>query len=186
MRYFVLIISSVLFIACFRSPPVKKNEINKIVLARSGAWSFLGDAVSIDSSLKLIYFGKLNGSNQKYYAGKTTQGFWDTLNIKLERIKYKSLPDTIISRTEDAIWLELIVYTKKNKKHFIRVDDHLSDSIVNICKWVNSHVKNIKLTRLDKPVSFETTLQNPPQIPKLDQVKFPPPVLHKKTKSFNK
>ena len=71
-----------LLLACTK-PKQIVNEITKVELARSGAWSDYGAAISIDSTLNYKYYD----ANIKhcYYVGKVTGAFWDTVNQKFER-----------------------------------------------------------------------------------------------------
>jgi len=162
-----------LFLSCIK-PKQHKNEIIKVELARSGAWSDHGAAISVDSSLNYRYCD--NNVKHGYFVGKVKERFWDTLNRKFEKIKYKSLPITDNKNIADINYFELIIHWKNGKKRVIRAWDIPTDSVLSIFKWLNDSYKNVKLHQVNYPIKFETIFQNPPPKPKIDQVKFPPPI----------
>lgn len=162
------------FISCIK-PVQPNNEITKVELARSGAWSDYGAAISVDSSLSYKYCD--NNQKQHYFVGKVDEKFWDTLNRKLEEVKFRSLPATDNKHIEDAEYYELIIHWKNKKRRLTRVWDFpQQDSVLNVIKWLNDSYKRAKLHQVNYPIKFETTYQNPPIQPKIDQVKFPPPI----------
>src|SRR5271165_6301475 len=106
MKYLVPTLSLLFLLSC-KNPPHQNNEITKVELARSGAWSDNGAAISIDSSLSYKYYdGNVKQGN---FIGKTSEKFWDTLNRKFEQIKFKSIPATDNKHIWDANYFELIV-----------------------------------------------------------------------------
>jgi len=92
MKYITASILIVLFIAC-KKPHPQYNEITKIELARSGAWSDFGSAISIDSALNYKYY---DGNSKKNYTGKITTKFWDSVNNRFNKLNLKSLQSRII------------------------------------------------------------------------------------------
>jgi len=174
MKYAGWFLVMLFFISCTK--PVKtNNDITKVELARSGAWSDYGAAISIDSSLSYKYCD--NNTKQRYFAGTIDDKFWDTLNRKLEGIKFKSLPVTDNKLIEDAEYYELIIYWKNGKRRIKRVWDFpQQDSVLNVIKWLNDSYKKAKLHHVNYPIKFETTYQNRPIQPKIDQIEFPPPI----------
>lgn len=177
MRYFSTLLFLIALFACTTPPARQNNEIIKIELARSGAWSDQGASISIDSSLNYYYYGLINESGlsakRKYYAGKISQGFWDTLNRKLEKLHFKNQSSADNEFIADASYFELILYGKAGKK---RLYSTQKDSVINVLDWLDNSYKKIALKQIDTPVHFETTLQKPPPIPHISQVKFPPPI----------
>lgn len=174
MRCTIFLFLITLVIAC-NKPAQRNNEITKVELARSGAWADNGAAISVDSSLSYKYYD----GNVKlgYYVGRVSETFWDTLNQKFERIKYKSLPFTDNKLIEDANYFELIVHWKNGKRRITRVWNWPADlAVLSVISWLNDSHKRFKLHQVNYPIKFETTYQNPPPRPKLDQIKFPPPI----------
>jgi hypothetical protein len=173
-----LLICCCLFAAC-RNPTKRKDQIKRIDIADGGCMKGCpAVGISIDSSLTLKYYGGYKAKFQGYYAGKVTQGFWDSLNTKLEQIRFKKL-DTSSFAELDGQSAEVAVYWNKQKRHFIRSIYEDPDSVSHVLIWIINSYKQVKLHKLTDTVKFETRYQfiMPPQPPKpkLDQVKFPPP-----------
>ncbi|HEY4324307.1 MAG TPA: hypothetical protein VGN20_09980 [Mucilaginibacter sp.] len=150
MRHIICLLFVILLIACNR-PLKRNNEITKVELARSGAWSDFGAAISIDSSLNYKYY---NGNTRKYFTGKITEGFWDTLNIKLEKIKYKIVDTTDNSNIVDANYFELIIHWKNHRRRIVRAHGLQPDSTLNFMLWLNDGCKNVKVHRVNYPIQF--------------------------------
>jgi hypothetical protein len=171
MKYVLILSFLLLLLSCKR--PTQTNEITKIELARSGAWSDFGAAVGIDSSLNYRYY---DGNSKKNFVGKISAGLWDSINKRFEQIKFKKIPTADNKNIADATYFELIIYWKDSSRRITRVQDLKTDSVVNTFIWLNDSYKNVKLHQVNRPLKFETTFQNPPSKPKIDQVKFPPPI----------
>jgi len=156
------------------------NQITKIELARSGAWSDPGAVISIDSTLNYEYYGLLDSSGlkqpRKYYTGKVNKGFWDTLNSKFNKINFKALKGIDSETIVDANYFELVIHWNNGKVRVTRVYTVGKDSVINTIVWLNNSFKNIKLQQVKGPFRFETVLQNPPPHPNIKQIKFPPPI----------
>lgn len=179
MRYFPILIFLILLISCTK-PVHESNEITKIELARSGAWSDFGAAISVDTSLNYTYYGKYGNIKKGYFIGKITQGLWDTLNQKFEQIQYKNLKPIVDSMNiVDVNYFELIIHWKNEKLRIVRVRPRETDSLMNVILWLNDSYKQIKLRQVKTPFKFETTFQNPPPTPTIDLTKFPPPIKSK-------
>jgi len=118
-----------------------------------------------------------DGNSKKNFIGKINTRFWDSINRRFERIKFKEIPvsddNNII---KDATYFELIIHWKDSSRRITRVRDIKPDSVVLAFIWLNDSYKNIKLHQISRPIKFETTFQNPPPQPKIDQIKFPPPI----------
>ena len=114
MKFIILLSISLLLIGC-NKPIHRNNEITRIEFARSGPWSHFGASISIDSSLNYKYWGDYKGVKQKYFAGKISEGFWDTVNVKLEKAKFKTIIPTSYSGCKDCKYYELIVYWNNKK-----------------------------------------------------------------------
>jgi len=170
-----LIITTILF-SC--SKPRRHNEITKIELAKSGAWSDPGAAIIIDSALTYKYYGVLKSGTpfekRNYYIGKVSEEFWDTLNRKLEKLKFKDLSGIDSEQVADVPYLEFIIHWKNAKTRIIKQYSPGKDSIINMLTWLDTSYKKIKLKKVNVAFNFETILQEP--LPSLKQIKFPPPI----------
>jgi len=186
MRYFFILLFLVLLFSCTK-PVRPNNEIIKIELARSGAWSDQGAAISIDSALNYKYYGLLNGGSlrekRKYYTGKISEQFWDTLNSKFKKLKSKELTAIDNEDIADANYLELIIHWKTSKTRSIKIYSLGKDSLTNTLIWLDTTYKMVSLKQVDTIFHFEVTFQNPPPKPQVGNVKFPPPI---KNKHFTK
>lgn len=174
----IILICGCMLVAC-HSPLKRKNQINRIDIADGGCMKGCpAVGISIDTSLTLKYYGGYKAKLQGYYSGKVTQGFWDSLNIKLEQIRFKKL-DTSNFAELDGQSAEVAVYWNKQKRHFTRSIFEDPDSVSHVLIWIINSYKQVKLHKLTDTVKFETRYQfiMPPRPPKykLDQVKFPPP-----------
>lgn len=108
MKYVLILLCFVLLLLSCTKPKQHKNEIIKVELARSGAWSDYGGTISIDTSLNYKYYGDYGNIKQGYFTGKISGKFWDTLNRKLEQIRYKKLPASDNANVVDVNYFELI------------------------------------------------------------------------------
>lgn len=94
----------------------RNNEIKKISFATAGCYGkcpFL--AIEIDSNLSYKFYGGNYADKHGFFKGTITQGFWDTLNLKFEQIKYKKL-DTLYNASVDDMPIEsYITYGQKRK-----------------------------------------------------------------------
>lgn len=169
---------AIFFFACDKR--WKNNyEINKIEI---GAWGCMHGCPAvgliIDSTLNLEYYGGYKAKLQGYYNGKVTQGFWDTLNLKLRQINFKKLDTSFNQLPLDAESAEAVFYWGTKKRHvFILIDDN-PDSASSTIRWIINSYKHLSLQKQNKGVKFETTFQymQPPILKSpAEQVIFPPP-----------
>jgi len=156
-------------------PPVPGRQIKSIEIATAGGLSVNPVvAIQIDSSLTLRYYGGRNAKPAGYYTGVVTQGFWDTLNIKLKKIDFKKL-DTAQFYGMDEQVAEVAFYWGNHKRHIFKAIDGEPDSVSNTLKWIANSYKQVTLHHLKDSFKFETPFQalNLP-IRKYEQVKLPP------------
>jgi hypothetical protein len=180
LSFFVTLLLS----GCHRSGQ-RINEISKIEIETGGCFGpCQSTVVSIDSSLVYKYYGgstsfvlpldakndrKLNG----YFLGKVSHEFWDTLNIKLENIKYKQL-DTIYKNSVDDQSLEIFIYYGDKIKHIKAQSASLPVSVAHVFYYIIRSYKTIRPKPTKDTFIFESTIHK--SIPDIRQVKFPPPV----------
>lgn len=170
IKYFFVLI---LFAACNNKPARTNNEIIKIEFARMGAWLDRGAAISIDSSLTYNYY---DNGKKDYCSGKITQDYWNAINQKLEKIKFKTIPTTDHKYTADVSEYEIIITWKNGKRRIERNTDHVKpDSILTTLDWLNNSYKHVTLKHSKTPIKFETTYQNRPPAPDFYHTQFPPP-----------
>jgi len=169
MRNFSGVLLVILFAACSRPD---RNEIIKIELVRSGAWSNFGAVVSVDSSLNYKYYAR--NLKQGYFIGTVSKRFWDTLNTKLEQIQFKTLPSDNINSSADAEYFELIIYWEHGKRTITKFESLNNNPVDKTFIWLNDSYKNIWLQRVKNPIKFESAQPNLPPSPS-DSMSFLPP-----------
>lgn len=172
------IVLGVIFIAFIAScaKPSQHNDILKIELARCGAWGDHGAAISIDTSLVYKYYGDINHAGMKYYTGKVSPEFWDTLNRRFERTHYKTFHKSDEAITPDVNYFELIIRWKGGKNRIIKMSDlsKPEGNLLNSILWLNDSYRMVDLKKTQIPVKFETVFQNPPPKPRKDSsLRFP-------------
>jgi hypothetical protein len=177
MKYKVLLFMF-LFIACKKLQP-QYNNISKIELARSGAWSDFGAAISIDSSLNYKYYGNYGKVKQGYFLGKASRKLWDTLTQKLEKINFKTVSSSDNLSVADVNYYEVIIHWKNHTKKIIRVSPRESDAVINTIRWLDSSFRKVNLHQVNNPIKFETTYHELPK-PEIDSVSYPPPAVQPK------
>jgi hypothetical protein len=163
MKQLTVTLFSILFISC--KPASRNNQIAKIEIALSSGWEDGRRAISIDTSLKYIYFG--DGVNKKiyfkkgYFEGRISEGFWDTLNnrfIKEKVVILKNDSDKII---QDASNIELVIHWKNDKVQKLSFNgDFPNDTLRANLIWLLESCKTVRLYPT-KPFKYETTVQNP-------------------------
>lgn len=174
MRYVAVILSFLVFAGCTTNHS-RKNEITRIELARSGAWSDWGATISINDSLDYKYWGDYDTIKQRYFIGKVTSKFWDTLNHKLEVVHFKTADTMTNMSVKDANYYELIIHWKGGRKRILRVSVGNPDTVLTLCKWIATTYKTINLQRINHTIKFETVFHNPSIRLSFDSVEFPPP-----------
>lgn len=175
MKFICALVLICFLAGCFQ-PTKKEDNINKIEIATSGCLRgcpVIG--ISIDSSLAFRYYGGYKAKLQGYYSGVVTRGFWNTLNIKLKKISFKTL-DTSKDYPIDGEVAEAIFYWNNQKRHIFKSIDADPDSVSHVLIWIINSYKNIELNKLKDSGKFETRYQYmmPPK-PNLHQIIFPPP-----------
>jgi len=156
MKY-TLILSVIILLMSCKKAIHQNNEITKVELARSGTWFNLGATISVDSSLKYKYFGDYGQVKQGYFTGKVTRQFWDTLNQKFEKIKFKTVSPHSKLVLSDADYFELIIYWRNGKREITRYWDGGHEPVTTVIDWLDSSYKSTKLKQADNQFEFETT-----------------------------
>lgn len=159
MKLAVIMFVLIVFLSCTTYMP-RKNEITKIEIATSGCYGTCqSTAISIDNNLNYKYYGGRYASLKGYYLGKVTKGFWDTLNMKLEHIKYKQM-DTTYNVNIDLPETELIIHYNGLVKHIQSDFFRKPDSIWNVLNWLKNSYQKIKLHETKKKIQFQTKAQS--------------------------
>jgi hypothetical protein len=185
MKSSLIFLLSIAFLSSCDRSVKRKNEITKIEIATGGCFGpCQSTVVSIDSSLNYRYFGgdtyftlplyAVSGKLKGYYSGKISQGFWDTVNIKLEHINYKQL-DSSYQHSIDDQSLEVFIHYGNKIKHIKAQSASLPDSIAHVFYYVINSYKSVKPKSTKDTFNFESTTQRPIPMPNIHMVKFPPP-----------
>ncbi len=158
-----------IFIGCESENNHHKNEISRIVFATGGCYGNCPiQAIDIDSTLTFKYHGIEYTDNKGFYRGFITNGFWDTLNIKLKGVNYKQL-DTIYARSHDDLSTEIFIYYNDKVKHIYGQSSSLPDSVMSVYYWLLESMKTFELKRTVDSLTFPTRIQKPlPPIPPLE------------------
>ena len=167
----VLLIPTLLF-GCKRSIS-QNNEIGKIEFARTGApRSDHGASISIDSSLNYKYWGDYGTEKQKFFVGKINQEFWDTLNLKLERIDFKTVKQQVTEGCIDCEDYELIIHWQRGTKHILRTGTMAKDPVIQVCKWLGDKRNIPKLKQIKDSIRFESNTHHTIK-PRIKSIEFP-------------
>lgn len=175
MKYLIPLLCGLLLLLSCKRSLTQNNEIIKVELARSGAWSDYGATISMDTSLNYKYFGDYMNWKQKYFAGKISPKYWDSVNQKFEKINFKTVAPHSKLVILDDDYFELIIYWKGGRRSITRYWDGGQEPILKVFDWLSSSYKSVKLEQVNTPFKFETTTHRKPK-PKIDQAKFPPPI----------
>jgi len=171
--YFICLLLFLSLAACKKTAP-KNYEITKIELARPSGYPDYGATFRIDSSLVYQYWGDYKDIKQGFFIGKISKTFWDTLNSKLNKAKFKTATPLTDVSCVDCRSYELIIYWNNHKRRFDRVSGLRQDSILAFMRWVDSSYKIISLKQIKDSIKFEVSPHEPPK-PKFKSIAFPPP-----------
>jgi hypothetical protein len=153
------------------------NYVNKVSLATGGCYGTCPlMAVEIDSTLSFKYYGGRYSDKKGYFKGTVTQGFWDTLNIKFQKLNLEKL-DTLFNSTLDDMTIESYFILKQTKRSLSGQEMSFPDSVREVLKWVMNSYKSQSLTSIDT-LTFDTKIQYGFEfIPPPTKRKFKPPKL---------
>lgn len=166
IKYLLIPLFLLIIISCREhQTKIRSNEITKICFATGGCFGtcpFL--AIEIDSNLNYKFYGSNYAKLKGYYSGKISQALWDTINMKFEFLKYRSL-DTNVSSVDDMSFQSIIHFGKYIKK-IEHQELELPKDVRENFFWLMNSYKNIDLKKLNDTILFETEIQNvPPRIP---------------------
>ncbi|MDP3393071.1 DUF6438 domain-containing protein [Sediminibacterium sp.] len=153
----------------------RQDQFKTISFATGGCYGkcpFL--AIQIDSSLTYKFYGGRYTEKQGFFTAKVTQGFWDSLNIKMEQAKFKQL-DTLYNASVDDMSIESYFTYGQIRKPLYGQEMDLPDNIRSVFYWLMDSYKKLQLTKVDT-LLFETKIQfgqGPIPPPKI--IKFTPP-----------
>jgi hypothetical protein len=179
MKYLITLLSILILFSCKKCVQ-PNNEITKIELARSGAWSDFGATISIDTSLKFIYFGDYGNVKQGYFVGLVSTKFWDSITRKLDYLKYKTIPASDSAHVVDVNYFELIIHWKDGKRSISRAWNYPPDSVLRVIKWIDTSFKKIKLRQVKDSIKFESKYHSSYRIS--HHIIFPPPTAKEQKK----
>jgi Domain of unknown function (DUF6438) len=174
----VLLTFSLLLTLLFscKQKPKKESSLKKICFAVGGCYGTCPLlSIELDSTLTYKFYGGQHSKKIGWYKGNVTQGFWDTLNINLERINYKKL-DTTFEQTVDDASFEIILYYDNKRKHINAQEMSMPDSVRYVFTNLAETYKNLNLTKqTDSSFSIETKIQNGVIAVPPPPIKFKPP-----------
>ena len=174
-RHKLTILILTLFIGCDSKNHKRNNEIKRIVFATGGCYGACPiQSIDFDSTLTFKYHGVKYTDKIGYHIGVITNGFWDTLNIKLESINYKQL-DTEYNHSADDLSTEIFIYFNDKMKHIYGQSRSLPDSVMTVYNWLLKSIPTLDSKPTQDSLTFPTTIQillPPPPMPTL---KFIPP-----------
>jgi hypothetical protein len=171
----IILMSTISFILISCHKPIHpKDQIRSIEIETGGGIKrYPVVAIRIDSLLTFKYHGGDNAKLQGYYSGTVSQGFWDTLNIKLKQINFKKL-DTTPYDMLDEERVEAIFYWESHKRHITKPIVNNPDSVSDALIWIANSYKNVSLHKTKDTTAFETPFRTQPRPAKIN-IKFPPP-----------
>ncbi|HEY4322950.1 MAG TPA: DUF6438 domain-containing protein [Mucilaginibacter sp.] len=178
MKLYILFFFTFILLSRCDNHITRRNTITRIEVAKGGCLRGCPvTAISIDSSLTFGYFGGYKAKLKGNYTGKVTQGFWDSLNMKLEQMNYKHL-DTTEYLELDGEQAEVICYWAGHKRRItLSIDGFDTTSYKSkFFRDLAYSYDHVKLNKTSSVVKFEVKYQYmTPPLPKKDNVKFPPP-----------
>jgi hypothetical protein len=178
MRLHVLFFLIIILFSHCNGHVSKRNAISRIEVAKGGCLRRCpATAISIDSSLTFNYFGGDHARLEGNYTGKVTGGFWDSLNMKLERVNYRYI-DTTEYFALDEEQAEVIYYWGGSKRRITLPIDRsdTTDYKSILFRELAYSYDHIKLHKVKENIKFEVKYQYTKEpILKEDTVKFPPP-----------
>jgi transposase len=136
-----------------------KSEISKIVLGRGyclGECPF--EAIEIDSTLSFKYFGGMYADQKGYYSGEIAQSYWDSLNLKINKIDLNKL-DSVYYKTYDDQEVEFVIYKDGKRKYVIGQTDSLPLKLKDLLDLLHKIINNVDLKLLKDSINFETQVQ---------------------------
>jgi hypothetical protein len=134
-----------------------------------------GAILSIDSTLTFRYFSRNKKQN---YVGLVNAKFWDTLNKKLETMKFRTTRFPAYDNCEYCPVFILMIKWKNHERKILRAWIDPKDSLLNVLIWLNNSYQHIKSTEVDSSFKFEMKYPIILQV----KVKFPPPLPKQKKK----
>ena len=158
---FLLYTTGMVMAGCNSHPVIQKrnNGLSKVCFATGGCYGNCPlFAIEIDSSLNYKFYGGFLSDSSGYFTGKVSQGFWDTLNTKMEGIHYYAL-DTLYSGSEDDLNIEAILYFGDNRKRISAREWSLPENVERVFMWIINSYKTITLKRAPYQIPFETQIQ---------------------------
>lgn len=162
MKIWSIILLLLFFWSCKQR---RENQISKIEIALVSGWEDGRRAISIDTSLKYVFFG--DGISEKmyfkkgYFEGRVSDSFWDTLNTRFTKEKLAVIKTDSDKTIADASVIELIIHWKNDKVQKLSLHLPLvNDTLKKDATWLFESCKTVKLLPRE-PLLFETTIQKP-------------------------
>lgn len=142
------------------------NKITKIVFATGGCYGECPVmAFEIDSSLLVKFHGVKYTHLNGFYIGKTTSGYWDSLNLRLEDLKFREL-DSAYFNSVDDLSTEMYVYYDNGKiKYMEGQSGSLPLRLMGFYNYLMNSILRIDFEQTNDSLVFITKRQIPLNMP---------------------
>ncbi|MBP6311991.1 MAG: hypothetical protein KA408_06975 [Flavobacteriales bacterium] len=173
--HYLLLLSICSWLAGCTSPTAVRvpTDIDRVVLATGGCFGQCPfEVIDISSNLKVRYHGVEDTYPLGFHTGTVSQEFWDKLNLKFERIKFRETDEPICHSADDLATEIFIYYCEQEVKHVIRGDACLKDEVSAVYQWLlNSH-DSLNLVETKDTLRFPTRIEIPLPPVKVEVVNF--------------
>jgi hypothetical protein len=93
-----------------------------------------------------------------YYSGEIAQSYWDSLNLKINKIDLNKL-DSVYYKTYDDQEVEFVIYKDGKRKYVIGQTDSLPLKLKDLLDLLHKIINNVDLKPLKDSINFETQVQ---------------------------
>jgi hypothetical protein len=135
---------------------------NKVTVAFSG-FGCEGEcpfqAVSIDSTLQLKYYGGQFAPRKGYYTDEITADTWRYIQSHFEKFISHGMDTTQYEKTDHPM-VELIIYSNDKKYYFRENTGKISNNDLTILHWFITLATQTSDLKQSDSLFFETSIQN--------------------------
>jgi hypothetical protein len=158
-------------------PAAKRlNKITNLIFTSGGCNGKCPQFVmGIESSLNVNFYGERYTDKSGFYTGKVTEGFWDSLNIRFERLKFERL-DSSYEFSQDDLDVAISAWYGIRKKTVQGQFDDLPDSVQTTVNWLLEVYEHISLAPAQDTGYFYERFRRPPILPPIME---PPKVVER-------
>ena len=145
-----------LFYGCVKKNG-RQNENTRVVFATGGCNGVC--PIQVIDNLTVRYLGVKYCDRTGFFIGNISSKFWDTLNLKFEKIKFKQL-DSSYQHSYDDLSTEIYIYYDDKVKHLKGQSERLPYSLMSVYSWLPTEIKQIKLKPIKESLKFPTRIEN--------------------------